>query len=310
MKKIAGTELEVFPLCLGGNVFGWTADRKASFAVLDAYVEAGGNFVDTADVYSNLPGGYGLDSEETIGAWHTARGNRDRLLIATKVAKRADRPGLSAENIRLAAEDSLRRLQTDRIDLYYAHHDDEEVPLEETLEAFTTLVDEGKVRYIAASNYDGPRLSEALGASREHGLAEYVALQPLYSLMERDYERDAAPACEREGIACFPYLSLAAGFLSGKYRAGDAPVDSPRAGYASGYLAEPRGPATLQVLARIAEAHGTTMPAVALAWLAAQPTVTAPIASARDTEQFAELLPMLELRLSDDEIAQLRAASG
>ena len=308
MKRVGDTELEVFPLCFGGNVFGWTANQQDSFAVLDAYVAAGGNFVDTADVYSGLPGGFGEDSEEILGAWLAARGNRDRVLVATKVAKKASRPGLAAENIRLAAEESLQRLKTDRIDLYYAHHDDENVPLEETLGAFDELVKQGKVRYIAASNYSAPRLTEALTISRKGGLAEYVATQPMYSLMERGYETDEAAVVGQEGLACFPYLSLAGGFLSGKYRAG--PVDSPRAGYVGGYMDEPRGPATLEVLEKVATDRGTSMTAVALAWLAAQPTVTAPIASARNVEQFEQLLPALELELSEAELAELSAASN
>jgi aryl-alcohol dehydrogenase-like predicted oxidoreductase len=310
MNRIAGTELEVFPLCLGGNVFGWTADQAASFAVLDAYTAAGGNFIDTADGYSSwIPGHSGGESETVIGNWHTARGNRDQLVIATKVAKKPDRPGLSAQNIRVAAEESLARLKTDRIDLYYAHHDDEEVPLEESLGAFDELVREGKVRYVAASNYTAPRLAEALRVSEREGLARFVALQPHYNLVERDYEGDLAELCERESLSCVPYFALAMGFLTGKYRPGQNGVESPRAEGASKYL-EGRGPAVLAALDEIAAAHDTTVAAVALAWLAAQPTVAAPIASARSAEQLADLLPVAELELTDGELARLSDASA
>jgi aryl-alcohol dehydrogenase-like predicted oxidoreductase len=312
MARLGETELDVSRLCLGGNVFGWTADEAASFAVLDAYVDAGGNFVDTADSYSAwLPGHQGGESEAVIGRWMTARGNRDRLVIATKVAQKPDRKGLSAGNIAAAAEESLARLQTDRIDLYYAHVDDPETPLEETLQAFTTLIDDGKVRHAAASNYSSDRLSEALRISQRDGLTRYVALQMQYSLVERDgYERELREVCEREGLPIFPYWVLAAGFLTGKYRPGGVAVDSPRAGSAGRYLEDPRALTVLEALDEIAAAHDTTVSAVALAWTAAQPTVLAPIASARDTEQLAGLLPMLELELTAAERERLDAASS
>jgi aryl-alcohol dehydrogenase-like predicted oxidoreductase len=307
---LARTDLDVFPLCLGGNVFGWTADEEQSFAVLDAYAAAGGNFIDTADTYSSwAPGHEGGESETIIGRWLAARGNRDRMIIATKVAKLGSRRGLSAANIQAAAEDSLRRLGTDRIDLYYAHEDDETIPIEESLGAFDALVKEGKVRYVAASNYEPERLSAALAIADRDGLAPYVALQPEYNLVRRGYEGALRDVCSEHGLACFPYFSLAMGFLTGKYRPGGEAVDSPRARGAAGFLDE-RGVAVLAALDAIAAAHATTVASVALAWLAAQPTVAAPIASARTPEQLADLLPMATLSLTAGEIEQLTAASA
>ena len=310
MVTIGHTELEVFPLCLGGNVFGWSVDEAASFAVLDAYAEAGGNFIDTADVYSEwVPGNSGGESETIIGRWLASRGNRDRIVLATKVGKHSPRDGLAGENIRRAVEDSLRRLQTDRIDLYYAHRDDADVPLGETLGAFDELVRSGLVRYVAASNYDAPRLVEALAASESEGLASYVALQPSYNLVERrEYEGALEAACAEHGVACIPYYGLAMGFLTGKYRPGAPVIESPRAGRAREYLND-RGIAVLNALDRVAADHETTVAAVALAWLAAQPTVATPIASARTPEQLAELVPMAALELSADELAHLDTAS-
>jgi aryl-alcohol dehydrogenase (NADP+) len=308
--RIASTDLDVFPLCLGGNVFGWTADETQSFAVLDAYASAGGNFIDTADVYSSwAPGHSGGESESIIGRWLAARGNRDTMIIATKVAKLESRTGLSADNIRAAADDSLRRLGTDRIDLYYAHEDDAATPLEETLGAFDALVREGKVRHIAASNYGAERLDEALTTSAREGIASYVALQPEYNLVARGYEGELRDVCTKHAIACIPYFALAMGFLTGKYRPGGDAVDSPRAERAAQYLDE-RGTAVLAELDAIAAAHETTVAAVALAWLAAQPTVAAPIASARTPEQLADLLPMASLDLTDDELDRLTASSA
>ncbi len=308
MPKIEGTDLDVFPLCLGGNVFGWTADEEQSFAVLDAYVAAGGNFIDTADVYSAWATGHaGGESESIIGRWLAARGNRDELVIATKVAKLDTRAGLSAANVEKAAADSLRRLGTDRIDLYYAHHDDSDIPLEETLGAFDALVRTGAVRYVAASNYDADRLEEALTVSAREGLVSYIALQPEYNLVARTYEHELRGVCERHSLSCFPYFGLARGFLTGKYRPGGEQVDSPRAEVAQQHL-DARGIAVLAALDQIAAAHGTPLAAVALAWLAAQPTVVAPIASARTPEQLTELLPMASVVLSVEEIEQLTAA--
>jgi aryl-alcohol dehydrogenase-like predicted oxidoreductase len=308
MAALGRTDLDVFPLCLGGNVFGWTADETDSFAVLDAYATAGGNFVDTADSYSAwAAGNRGGESETIIGRWLASRGNRDRMIVATKVGRMPGRSDLRASTIRQAADDSLRRLQTDRIDLYYAHGDDDpDIPLEETLGAFDELVRAGKVRHIAASNYGAPRLAEALAVSARDALASYVALQPHYNLVERDYEHGLRQLCADEGLACLPYFSLAKGFLTGKYRPGGPPVDSPRSGGASVYLDE-RGAVVLAALDDIAAAHEVSVAAVALAWLRSQPTVVAPIASARTPEQLAEILLVAELELTPDELARLDA---
>jgi aryl-alcohol dehydrogenase (NADP+) len=307
MALIPRTDLDVFGLCLGGNVFGWTADRETSFAVLDAYAAAGGNFIDTADVYmAGAPGNSGGESETIIGEWMAARDNRDSIVIATKVGKLAGLDNLRAETIRRAADDSLRRLGVDHIDLYYAHFDDTETPLAETLGAFGELIDAGKVRAIAASNYSGARLAEALETADREGLPRYVALQPHYNLMERDYESDQRAVCEREDIACFPFYALAKGFLTGKYRPGGEDVDSPRAEGAKQYLDE-RGEKMLAALDEIAAAHDTEVAAVALAWLREQDTVLAPIASARNTDQLGPLLASVPLTLSDDELSRLSA---
>ena len=309
MPGLGQTDLDVFPLCLGGNVFGWTADEHESFNVLDSYLAAGGNFVDTADAYSAwVPGHTGGESETIIGRWMAARGTRNRMVIATKVGMAPGLKGLSPATIRAAADASLRRLGVDRIDLYYAHADDKDTPLADSLRAFDTLVKEGKVRHIAASNYTAPRLAEALAVSAREGLVRYAALQPHYNLMHRrDYEGDLRDLCAREGLACLPYFALAKGFLTGKYRAG-AEVDSPRATAAREYLDE-RGLRVLAALDDIATAHRTTVSAVSLAWLLAQPTIAAPIASARTTAQLSELLPIADVRLTDDEVARLSAAS-
>jgi len=310
MVKIGSSELEVTRLCLGGNVFGWTADRDTSFAVLDAYVAAGGNFVDTADSYFwRAPGNSGGESEALIGEWMASRGNRDAVVVATKVGSWPERKGLSAKNIAEAVDDSLRRLRTDHIDLYYAHRDDPDTAQEETADAFDALVRAGKVRALAASNFTAGRLRSALEISARDGLAPYVALQPHYNLMEREeYETALAPLVEREGLACMPYYALAKGFLTGKYRP-DTQVESERSEGALAYL-DDRGRGVLAVLDEIAAGHRVPVPAVALAWLAGQPTVTAPIASARTPEQLAALLPMLDLQLTDDELRLLAHVSS
>jgi aryl-alcohol dehydrogenase (NADP+) len=303
MAKLDGTDLDVFPLCLGGNVFGWTADEDASFAVLDAYADAGGNFIDTADTYTRPNMGV---SETIIGRWMAARGNRDQMVIATKVGSDG---GLSAANVAAHAEGSLRRLQTDRIDLYYSHKDDLDVPVEETLEAFNALVEAGKVRHIAASNLSGERIVESVRASAREGWARYVALQPHYNLVERErYEREYAPLAAEHGLAVAPYYALAKGFLTGKYREGWPEVDSPRAEGARAYL-DDRGRAVLADLEEIADAHGVPMAAIALAWLKSRPNVVAPIASARNVEQLEHLLPMAELTLTGDELLRLETSS-
>jgi aryl-alcohol dehydrogenase-like predicted oxidoreductase len=301
MVKIGSSDLDVTRLCLGGNVFGWTADRDTSFAVLDAYTAAGGNFVDTADSYFwRAPGNSGGESETIIGEWMASRGNRDAVVVATKVGSWPERKGLSAKNIAEAVDDSLRRLRTDHIDLYYAHRDDPDTAQEETADAFDALVRAGKVRTIAASNFTTERLRSALEISTRDGLASYVALQPHYNLMEREeYESALAPLVESEGLACMPYYALAKGFLTGKYRP-DTQVDSQRSEGALAYL-DDRGRTVLAMLDEIAAGHEVPVAAVALAWLADQPAVTAPIASARTPEQLAALLPMLDLHLTDDE---------
>ena len=310
MTTLGTTDLDVFGLCLGGNVFGWTADEQASFAILDGYAAAGGNFIDTADVYgARANNGVGGLSEEVLGRWFAARGNRSSIVLATKVAMKQSRPGLAAANILAAADESLQRLGTDYIDLYYAHRDDPDVPLEETLGAFDSLVRAGKVRYIAASNYTAPRLAEALAVSEREGFARYSALQNHYNLLERaEFEAETAPFLVKESIPSLPYFGLARGFLAGKYRPG-VEVDSARAEAVAQYRTE-KGYAVLSVLDEVAAAHAVPVAAVSLAWLAAQPTVAAPIASARTLEQLAELLPSVGLKLTADEVDALNAASA
>ena len=310
MRPLGRSGLQVAPLAFGGNVFGWTADEATSFALLDAFVDGGFNLVDTADVYSHwVPGHVGGESEAIIGRWLKASGKRDRIVLATKVGKPMG-PGLSGLSrayIRSAVEASLRRLQTDRIDLYQSHDDDGATPLDETMSAFAELIREGKVRTIGASNFSAPRLAEALATSAQLGLPRYECLQPHYNLVERGYETELAQLCAGAGLACVPYFSLAVGFLTGKYRAGTR-VDSARARGASRYL-DDRGIAVLAALDAISAAHGTTQAAVALAWLLAQPTVVAPIASARTAGQLAELLPCVGLELTAEELDQLGRTS-
>src|SRR5689334_20321186 len=311
MAIIGSSGIEVSRLCLGANVFGWTADRDTSFAVLDAFTAAGGNFVDTADSYMwRVPGNSGGESETIIGEWLAARGRRDDVVIATKVGSWPQRTGLSAANIAAACDGSLRRLRTDHIDLYYAHRDDPDTAQEETADAFDALVKAGKVRAVAASNFSAERLRSALEISARDGLTPYVALQPHYNLVERDeFETALRPLLESDGLSCVPYYGLAKGFLTGKYRDGGDAVDSPRAEGALEYL-DDRGRAVLAVLDEIAAGHEVAVAAVALAWLAAQPTVVAPIASARNEQQLADLLPVLDLELTDDEIRSLSHVSS
>ncbi|NEC76342.1 aldo/keto reductase, partial [Streptomyces rochei] len=274
LRKLGSSDLEVFPLALGGNVFGWTADQDTSFAVLDAYTAAGGNFIDTADSYSAwVDGNSGGESETVLGQWLAARGNRDDVVLATKVSQHPEYPGLSAANIKAAADASLRRLGTDHIDLYYTHFDKPEVPVEEIVGALDELVRAGKVRHIAASNISAERLAASLDFSDREGLARYVAIQPHYNLVSRDtYEGGLRDLAERAGLAAVPYYALAAGFLTGKYRPG-ATVDSPRAGGAARHLETERGRRVLAALDEIAGAHDAPVATVALAWLATQPTV-------------------------------------
>jgi aryl-alcohol dehydrogenase-like predicted oxidoreductase len=305
---IGGSGLEAFPLSLGGNVFGWTADEATSFEVLDAYAAAGGNLIDTADGYSAwAEGNAGGESETITGRWMQARGNRDRLVIATKVSTHPQFKGLAPGNVRAAAEASLRRLQVDHLDVYYAHFDDPDVPLEDTVAAFSALVDDGLVRHLALSNYAPERIDAWLEITAREGFHRPIALQPHYNLVERGFEGALRERAQRHGLAVFPYSALASGFLTGKYRDG-ATGDSPRAEGAARYL-DDRGRAVLAVLDEVAAARGTTVTAVSLAWLRQQPTVVAPIASARSTDQLADLLASTLLNLGHDELSALDAAS-
>jgi aryl-alcohol dehydrogenase-like predicted oxidoreductase len=305
--RLPGTDLDVSDLCLGGNVFGWTADEPTSFALLDRYADATPGalrpFVDTAESY-----GAG-ESERILGAWMASRGMRDRVVVATKASRTGKDHPLAAGEIRAAAERSLTNLRTDVIDLYYAHWDDPTTPLEETLTAFDELVQAGKVRYVAASNYSAARLTEALETSDRLGVPRYTALQTHYNLMARgEFEGELQDLVAAQGIGTLPYYGLAKGFLTGKYRAGKQ-VDSPRAEGASEYVGE-RGDRVLAALEEVARAHDVPMPAVALRWLADRPTVVAPIASGRSLEQLADLLPMQDLVLADDELQALNEASS
>jgi aryl-alcohol dehydrogenase-like predicted oxidoreductase len=305
MPRLGRTDVDVFGLCLGGNVFGWTADEPASFAVLDAYVRAGGNFVDTANSYMRPNPGI---SETIIGRWLAARGGRDELVLATKVG--GSMPGqdnLRRETIAQAARDSLARLRTDRIDLYYAHKEDRGTPLSDSLRAFDQLVREGLVRHVGLSNHAPNRVAEAIAICEREGLAPITVLQDHYNLLERDFEQELAPLCEEHDLAAAPYYGLARGFLTGKYRPGAPAVESPRAGGASVYL-DDRGLAVLEALDEVAAAHGVPVAAVALAWLRTRPAVVAPIASARSPQQLAQLLPMATLELGEDEAERLTAA--
>ena len=308
MITIAETDLVVHPLCLGGNVFGWSADKAQSEGVLDAYTKHGGNFIDTADVYSEWKeGNIGGESETIIGTWAKARGNRSELVIATKVAMLSKRPGLSAANIIAACDESLKRLQTDYIDLYYSHKDDEETPIEETLNAYAQLIAQGKVRYIAASNFGADRLAQSLKFSADNSIPSYVAVQDHYNLMHRsEFESNQAPLLAQNSITCIPYFGLARGFLTGQYRAG-VTVDSLRAGGVTEYQSE-KGYAVVAALEEISKAHNSSIAAVALGWLRTQPQVSTPIASARTVEQLEEIIQVVEL--TSDEVAKLTQLSS
>ncbi|MHB8796722.1 MAG: aldo/keto reductase [Candidatus Nanopelagicales bacterium] len=309
-RTLGSTGLAVSPLCLGGNVFGWTADIDESFAVLDAYVQAGGNFIDTADAYSAwVPGNTGGDSERILGEWMRLRENRAGLIVTTKVGKLPQARGLSAANINTALDASLERLQTDYIDVYYAHEDDPAVPLDETLAAFDEVVRSGKARHLGASNFTAPRLVESIELARSEGWAGYVAIQDQYNLMEREaFETVLQPVAQEYGLAVLPYYGLARGFLTGKYRAG-VDIDSPRSGKARAY-AGPRSDRLLAELQSVAEAHDVTMAAVALAWLLERPGVPSALASARNVAQLADLLPLGNVHLGADEVRALDQASG
>ena len=315
-RKMGRTGLKVAPLCLGANVFGWTADEPASQAVLDAYVAGGGNFIDSADVYSRwAPGNTGGESEAIIGRWMAERGNRQELVIATKcgspMGEGPHQRGLSRRHIIAAAEDSLRRLQTDYIDLYQAHQDDADTPLDETLRAFDDLVQQGKVLYIGASNYRSYRLTRALWQSDRGDYARYETLQPYYNLAGREeYERELEPLCRELEVGVIPYSALASGFLSGKYRAGQPMPGSARAGGVQKRYMNERGFAVLAAVDKVASESGATPAQVALAWLLARPGITAPIVSATSVEQTQELLGAAEVQLAPEAIAALDAASA
>jgi aryl-alcohol dehydrogenase-like predicted oxidoreductase len=299
------TSLDFGPLVLGGNTFGWTSSREESFAVLDAFVDAGGRSVDTADVYSAwVPGNSGGESETVIGEWFASRGRRDDVVIATKVFSLAERPGLSAANVRAAVEDSLRRLQTDRIDLYYAHRDDESVEQEEYVAVFDELVQAGKIVEAGASNFSAERLRSAVSIANEGGLTAFTVAQDQYNLVDRSFETALQDTLKDLGIVELPYSGLASGFLTGKYRPGQV-VDSARAGGASAYLDDPRNVELLATLDAIAAERSVPVAAVALAWLRQQPTVAAPIASARTVEQLPALVQSFALELGDEELARL-----
>lgn len=312
MTRIGNSDLDVFPLALGGNVFGWTADRDTSFAVLDAFRAGGGDFIDTADSYSAwIDGNSGGESETIIGEWIAARGLRagEDVTVATKVSQHPDFRGLSADNVRAAAEASLGRLGVDTIDLYWAHFDDAETPLEETVAAFGRLVSDGLVRYTAVSNYSAERVREWVRIARDLGVAEPLAIQPHYNLVHREIESDIVPAAEELGLSLVPYFALAKGFLTGKYRSTDAAgASSPRAGAAAKY-ATPQGLQIIDALERVGAAHGVSIAAAALAWLRAKPTVAAPIASASQVAQVADLLDGGRIDLTAEEVADLDAVS-
>ena len=310
MITIPETDLVVHELCLGSNIFGSNADASQSHAVMDAYFSHGGNFIDTADVYNQWAEGHvGGESETIIGSWMKARGNRASMVIATKVAMMDRRPGLSASNILAACEESLNRLQTDYIDLYYSHKDDETVPMEETLGAYGQLIAEGKVRYIAASKFSPERLRLAMTISAENYLPSYCAVQDLYNLVDRTtYEGAMAQTVADLGISNIPFYGIARGFLSGKYRPGVTEVDSMRAAGAREYATD-KGYAIITAMDEISEAHNNApLSAIALGWLRAQPTVSAPIASARTVAQLEEIIQIIEL--SEAEIAQLNSVSA
>jgi aryl-alcohol dehydrogenase-like predicted oxidoreductase len=305
--RLPGTDLDVSALCLGGNVFGWTADEATSFAVLDRFLDATPGavrpFIDTAESYT------AGRSEQIIGDWMASRGTADRVVVATKASRTGKEHPLAAHEIRSAAERSLRNLRVDTIDLYYAHWDDPTTPLEESLTAFDELVQAGKVRHVAGSNYSAKRLTEALETSERLDVVAFTSLQTHYNLMERtEFEGELQGLLAARGMGALPYYSLAKGFLTGKYRPGQQ-IDSPRAEGASVYVGE-RGDKVLTALADVARAHDVPMAAVALRWLADQPTVVAPIASARSVEQLADLLPMQDLVLAEDELQALTDASS
>ncbi|CAG4903363.1 1-deoxyxylulose-5-phosphate synthase YajO [Paraburkholderia saeva] len=311
-RNIGTSQIQVAPLVFGGNVFGWSADEATSFSILDAFVDAGLDFIDTADVYSAwVPGHQGGESETIIGKWLKQGGKRDRIVLATKVGMLGARKGLSGGNIQAAVEDSLRRLQTDYIDVYFSHLDDSDMPLAETLGAYQRLIEAGKVRVIGASNYSGARIEEALAVAQQHGLPKYQLLQPEYNLYDRaPYETGIEPVALAHRLGVVTYYSLASGFLSGKYRSkADLGKSSARGSRVEKYLDE-RGLGILKALDEVAGGHDSTPATVALAWLIARPGVTAPIASATSVDQLKSLVAAVHLRLTDADIRRLNDASA
>jgi aryl-alcohol dehydrogenase-like predicted oxidoreductase len=312
MTVIGSSDLDVFALGLGGNTFGWTSDQATSFAVLDAYVAGGGNFIDTADAYSAwVPGNSGGESETIIGEWTAARGNRDSVVIATKVDRHPQFRGLSRANVLAAADASLARLRTDYIDLYYVHHDEPEVPAAEAAAVFSELQKAGKIRHVGLSNFSAPRLREWFAAAADGGFAPPVALQPHYNLVERaGYEASLAPVVAELGLGVVPYYALASGFLAGKYRSASDHAGAARQQGAARYLTTPTGPAVLAALDAVAANRGVEPATVALAWLRTRPNVVAPLASARTVDQLPALLAAATLDLTADEVAALDKASA
>jgi len=315
MKKrsLGNSGLEIAPLVFGGNVFGWTVNEGNSFALLDAFLDAGFNCIDTADIYSKwIPGNHGGESEAIIGSWMKTRGTREQVIIATKLGGEMGpgKKGLSKKYIFQAVESSLNRLQTDYIDLYQSHYDDPETPIEETLEAYAELIKQGKVRAIGASNFDLPRLEKSIQISHDLKIPRYESLQPLYNLYDRaGYESTFEPLVQKTGIGVIPYFSLASGFLTGKYRSEADLSKSPRGEGNRKYLNE-RGFKILAALDEVAAQYNVTPAQVSLAWLIARPSITAPIASATDLDQLNDLVKAAQLDLGDEAIEKLNQASA
>ncbi len=312
-RRLGESDVQVVPLMLGGNVFGWTVDEAKSFEILDRFVDRGLNFIDTADVYSRwVPGNEGGESETILGRWMKSRGNRERVVLATKVGMDMGegKQGLSKRYIAEAVEASLRRLETDYIDLYQSHKDDEATPIEETLEAYGTLIEAGKVRIIGASNFKGARLVEAMETAEKNGLPRYQTLQPEYNLYDRkDFETDLEPVAAKFGLGVVPYFSLASGFLTGKYKTREDAKGKKREARVEKYFDE-RGMRILKALGAVAEETGAKEATVALAWLLAQPTILAPIASATSVEQMEDLTAAVDMELTAEQVGRLTEASA
>ena len=309
-RKLGRTDIAIMPLMLGGNVFGWTADEKASFAVLDAFVDAGGDAIDTADVYSAwVPGHQGGESESVIGRWLKASGKRNKVVIGTKVGMWPKQIGIKRENILEACEGSLKRLGVETIDLYWLHRDDEATGAEEYIDALDSLVKAGKVRSIGASNFKPGRFAEGLKQSDKSGKARFSAQQPEYHLLNREIEAELMPLCEREQVSLLPYYGLASGYLTGKYRNEADKTKSPRGQRMDKYM-QGKGPAVLAALDAVGARHDATPAQVALAWIMAKPAIAAPIASATNVDQLQELMGALRVNLSATDVAELDRASN